>query len=84
MAIAAVFRQPLFQDVQTLLQLGDPFFLLRQLFLLHTDLFLLRSDLFLLAPIFCPKLEEFVFCSHDPTLPDFRLFDKSVGDLSSY
>ncbi len=77
MAIAAVFRQPLFQDVQTLLQLGDPFFLLRQLFLLHTDLFLL-------APIFCPKLEEFVFCSHDPTLPDFRLFDKSVGDLSSY
>lgn len=76
-AIAAVFGQPLFQGVETLLQLGDQFILFRQLFLLH-------CYLFPLAPIFGTKLDEFLFCCHDPTLHGFRLLHKSVGDLSSY
>jgi LmbE family N-acetylglucosaminyl deacetylase len=29
-------------------------------------------------------MEELVFCCHGPTLHDFRLFDRSVGDLSCH
>ena len=75
MAIVTVFRQPLFQGLDALLQLGNQFISVRQLFLLDTDLFLLGS-------MFGSKLKEFVFCCHELTLQTFRLFGKSVGDLS--
>ena len=47
-----------------------------------TQLLMVRL-IFLLAPFFYPKLEGFIFCSHDPILPDFRLFHTSEGNLSS-
>lgn len=68
--VVAVFRQPLFQQLNTLLQLLDQFIPLRQL---------LTQDGILLF-----HLTKSFFWSHTATLHIFRLLGKPIGDLSSY
>lgn len=91
MTVVAIFPEPLLQHFDLLAQGLDLLLLQVALLFQQADVLLLVGDQFPLQAnllsqqaIFFSKLSQLFFCCHALTLHGLAVFDKSLGDLSSY